>query len=1157
MDRITPQSVEQIPAAFGRRSAGAGRGAHAGLLALAAAAAACGDPVRPGPEPAVSPDRAALVAIYNATGGPNWRLDTNWLTDAPVGEWHGVDADEAGRVRRLVLSTNQLDGVVPVAIGRLPQLRFLGLARNHLSGRVPPGLGRAVQLDSLFLNGNELTGPIPDTFLQLEQLSAFDFAGNKGLCVPANPAFREWGSGLARLDGPDCAEGDAQVLRLFHEVTDGSAWANSNGWLGDALLGDWFGVETDSLGRVTALDLPGNDLSGTVPESLGRLTALRRLDVAGNDLDGRLPQSLTRLGIRDIRYSGTRLCTPRNEVFQRWLGSIGTHEGTGLICPFSSREILTILYETTNGKGWDNNQNWLAELPLGQWAGVDTDREGQVIRLSLPYNGLLGTLPPEIGLLSSLRSLDLRGNWGLTGPLPDELFELSGLETLRLTRVGLGGPLTPAIGRLLSLKELELNWTGLGGPLPPEIGNLGRLEVLDLSANDLVGQIPPELGNLSRLEELEMWYNDFSGTIPAELGNLSELTLLDIENSGLTGNIPASLGNLRKLKTLWLNDNELTGPIPATMGGMARVRRILLHGNNLEGPFPEGLGQLSELEELWLGGNAGLTGPLPLDLANLGRLSTFKAGGTDLCATADPELREWLEGVRSQRIAHCAAPAAYLTQAVQSRRFPVPLIANQPALLRVFVSSPRAAGEPMPKVRATFYHRGAEVHVAEIQGGSAPIPDAVDEGSLASSANADIPGGVLRPGLEMVVEIDPGGTLDPALGVATRLPETGRTNVSVRELPDFPLTLVPFLYGPNPDRSILELTAGMAEDPEGHDLMRHTRDLLPIGGFDITLHAPVMTYAFGGLSIAQQVELIRRMESEGPGYWLGLQAPVPTSGVLGVALGIPSWSSYAVPLSNTIAHELGHNMGLWHAPCGGAAGPDPLFPDPNGRIGSWGYDRASGRLVSPYVPDIMSYCASEWIGDYHFSNALRHRLATELRAASVSRRTRSLMVWGGRGADGEPYLEPAFFVDALPSVPGPGREYRLAGRTETGEEAFSFTFDMPYIPEIEGGRSGFVFAIPVTWSGDLASVTLTDGRESAVLDRETDSPLTILRDPVTGEVRAILREDRAGAFSAAGDPGLQAVFSRGIPGTAERRRQRRAPRRSSTQYRYGLSVSRQ
>ena len=55
-------------------------------------------------------DRAALVALYNATDGPNWTNSTNWLTDAPLGEWHGVDTDTRGRVYALRLSDNQLTG---------------------------------------------------------------------------------------------------------------------------------------------------------------------------------------------------------------------------------------------------------------------------------------------------------------------------------------------------------------------------------------------------------------------------------------------------------------------------------------------------------------------------------------------------------------------------------------------------------------------------------------------------------------------------------------------------------------------------------------------------------------------------------------------------------------------------------------------------------------------------------------------------------------------------------------------------------------------------------------------------------------------------------------------------------------------------------------
>ena len=64
-------------------------------------------------------DRAALVALYRATDGPNWRESWNWLTDQPLGEWYGVQTDDAGRVVALSLLANDLAGSLPPELGRL------------------------------------------------------------------------------------------------------------------------------------------------------------------------------------------------------------------------------------------------------------------------------------------------------------------------------------------------------------------------------------------------------------------------------------------------------------------------------------------------------------------------------------------------------------------------------------------------------------------------------------------------------------------------------------------------------------------------------------------------------------------------------------------------------------------------------------------------------------------------------------------------------------------------------------------------------------------------------------------------------------------------------------------------------------------------------
>ena len=54
---------------------------------------------------AVPDERAALVALYNATDGTNWVFNTNWLSDKPMGEWYGVTTGTTGRVTHLRLFT--------------------------------------------------------------------------------------------------------------------------------------------------------------------------------------------------------------------------------------------------------------------------------------------------------------------------------------------------------------------------------------------------------------------------------------------------------------------------------------------------------------------------------------------------------------------------------------------------------------------------------------------------------------------------------------------------------------------------------------------------------------------------------------------------------------------------------------------------------------------------------------------------------------------------------------------------------------------------------------------------------------------------------------------------------------------------------------------
>ena len=91
-------------------------------------------------------DREALVALYNATDGPNWRNSKNWLSDAPVWEWNGVRVGAGDRVINIELDGEMLKGEIPPELSNLRKLELLDLSGNQLTGEIPPVLGELDQL---------------------------------------------------------------------------------------------------------------------------------------------------------------------------------------------------------------------------------------------------------------------------------------------------------------------------------------------------------------------------------------------------------------------------------------------------------------------------------------------------------------------------------------------------------------------------------------------------------------------------------------------------------------------------------------------------------------------------------------------------------------------------------------------------------------------------------------------------------------------------------------------------------------------------------------------------------------------------------------------------------------------------------------------------
>ncbi|KAJ6752049.1 hypothetical protein OIU85_002468 [Salix viminalis] len=302
--------------------------------------------------------------------------------------------------------------------------------------------------------------------------------------------------------------------------------------------------------------------------------------------------------------------------------------------------------------------SWSSKTDCCQWEGVvcgsntNGSIHSRVTILTLSKKGLQGLIPPSLGRLDQLNSVNLSCNQ-LSGGLPLELSSLKQLEVLDLSHNLLSGQVSGVLSGLLSIRTLNISSNlfkedllELGGYPNLVVFNMsnnsftGRItsqicssskgiQILDLSANHLVGDLEG-LSNCSRsLQQLRLDSNSLSGALPDFLYSMSALQQFSISNNNFSGQLSKEVSKLFNLKNLVIYGNRFSGHIPNAFVNLTYLEQFDAHSNMLSGPLPSTLSFCSKLHILDLRNNS-LTGPIDLNFTGMPSLWTLDLASNHL-----------------------------------------------------------------------------------------------------------------------------------------------------------------------------------------------------------------------------------------------------------------------------------------------------------------------------------------------------------------------------------------------------------------------------------------------------------------------------------------------------------------------------------------------
>ena len=361
-------------------------------------------------------------------------------------------------LQKIDLRDNKFSGKIPTHLGSLKNLNYLDLENNNLSGTVPTELGAATSLEMLYLNGNNLAGSLDPTFCNTD-VGFFEFvadcrgAAPEITCSCCTSCCSTQGSNCTTLIDP-LAGGNVAVPTPVPVPPPTANKPTTNPVAPPVVAPPTTGV---TVGTATAVSVDTVALKAI----LASVSDVMLLDTKHTS------QYKAFMWMARIDPSPVDLeLTPRSIIIQKY--------------------IMVLIYISTNGKRWNEQNLYLTEASVCDWIGLTCNDNGEIVSIILEHNNLDGTIVSEIGSLGpSLRKLHLGVNH-LQGWLPSEIGMLTNLETLDIfDNPDITGPIPSelSVQNLPNIERVNIVGTGITGDLDLMFCPVNGDESIYISAN--------------------------------------------------------------------------------------------------------------------------------------------------------------------------------------------------------------------------------------------------------------------------------------------------------------------------------------------------------------------------------------------------------------------------------------------------------------------------------------------------------------------------------------------------------------------------------------------------------------------------------------------------------------------------------------------------